>query len=353
VSAPVAIDLFAGAGGLSLGLTRAGFDVRVAAEQDAIACATYRHNFGDAVYEGDLSQGTPQALLDLGGLSPDDVDLVAGGPPCQGFSLQRRGHYLDARNELVVVFIELALALRPAAIVMENVPAILGPRGIREREICASRLDAAGFAYEWRVLQASDFGVPQDRRRAFLVAWDRERMSGFNFPAPGREGSMTVSDAISDLPEPPRDFTPHPLHLNHVRVKMSELNLRRIAHIPYGGGRLDLPAHLQLPCHRKSNGHRHLDVFGRMRWDRPAPTITAMFDNFTRGRFAHPVQDRNITAREGARIQTFPDEFLFVGPKKTVARQIGNAVPPRLAEAVGEALMTGIRSARMELKYVL
>lgn len=348
MSALVAIDLFAGAGGLSLGLARAGFDVRVAAEQDQMACATYRHNFGDAVYEGDLSQARPRDLLELGGLEPDDVDLVAGGPPCQGFSLQRRGRSVDVRNELVIVFIELALALRPAAIMMENVPAIMGPRGIKEREICARRLDAAGFAHAWRVLQASDFGVPQDRRRAFLVAWNRERVSALDLPAPGREHPMTVSDAINDLPEPPEDFTPHPDHLNHVRVRMSELNLRRITHIPHGGGRLDLPAHLQLPCHRKSNGHRHLDVFGRMRWDRPAPTITAMFDNFTRGRFAHPVQDRNITAREGARIQTFPDDFLFVGPKKTVARQIGNAVPPRLAEAVGETVMTGIRSARQE-----
>ncbi len=137
----------------------------------------------------------------------------------------------------------------------------------------------------------------------------------------------------------------HPLYANHVRVRISELNIKRIAHVPPGGGRADLPTDLQLRCHLNANRHRHLDVFGRIWWDRPGPTVTAMFDNFTRGRFAHPEHDRSITAREGARLQSFPDTFRFYGPKKDVARQIGNAVPPLLAKAVGGALMSVLKRA--------
>jgi DNA (cytosine-5)-methyltransferase 1 len=112
--------------------------------------------------------------------------------------------------------------------------------------------------------------------------------------------------------------------------------------VPAGGGRLDIPEELQLPCHRNAGAHRHLDVFGRMEWDKPAPTITAVFDNFSRGRFAHPVDDRVITGREGARLQSFPDSFRFLGTKKRVARQIGNAVPPLLAQAIGRSVLEAL-----------
>ena len=122
-------------------------------------------------------------------------------------------------------------------------------------------------------------------------------------------------------------------------MRISDLNRQRIGHVPPGGGRLDIPEELQLPCHRNAGAHRHLDVFGRMEWDRPGPTITALFDSFSRGRFAHPERDRAITGREGARLQSFPDDFVFEGAKKQVARQIGNAVPPLLAQALGRALL--------------
>ena len=129
-------------------------------------------------------------------------------------------------------------------------------------------------------------------------------------------------------------------------MAISDRNLERISYVPEGGGRLDVPSHLQLPCHKASNGHRHLDVYGRLWWNRPSGTLTAMFDNFTRGRFAHPEDNRNITSREGARLQSFPDSFRFLGPKKDVAKQIGNAVPPRLGQAVGEALVQALSDER-------
>lgn len=144
-------------------------------------------------------------------------------------------------------------------------------------------------------------------------------------------------DAIGDLPSPPADGSEHPIVPNHYReARLSALNKERIRHVPQGGGRLDLPAHLQLACHQGS--HRHLDTYGRLAWDQPSVTITARFDSFTRGRFGHPVEDRSLTLREGARIQGFPDEFVFLGNREECARMIGNAVPPPLAEALGRSL---------------
>ena len=186
--------------------------------------------------------------------------------------------------------------------------------------------------------------MPQHRLRAFLVAWRKDRLPLFEFPKPTHDANtwLTVRSAIGDLPEPPNDFKEHPAYPNHTRVRISQLNELRISHVPEGGGRKDIPVELQLDCHKNDNGHRHLDVYGRMSWSNPSPTITAMFDNFTRGCFAHPSSDRSITGREGARLQSFPDDFRFLGGKKDVARQIGNAVPPRLARHLGEAILAAV-----------
>jgi DNA (cytosine-5)-methyltransferase 1 len=200
----------------------------------------------------------------------------------------------------------------------------------------------AGYSVTTAVLDAVRFGVPQHRQRAFLVAIRDDVCTCFEFPPGNRDPSewRTVRNAFANLPEPPADYTSHPNFANHTRIKVTAANVERISHVPAGGGRRDIPEHLQLPCHRNDKGHRHLDVYGRMLWDSPAPTITAMFDNFSRGRFAHPTENRSITGREGARLQSFPDTFVFVGGKKDVARQIGNAVPPLLAKSVGEAIKT-------------
>ena len=224
---------------------------------------------------------------------------------------------------------------------LENVPTLLGPRGrlyIREASL---RFSKADYEVHATILEAADFGVPQFRRRALIVAQHRSMRKSFRFPEPTHQTKdrKVVRDAIGDLPPPPADFSAHPDYANHTRVRMSDLNLRRLSFVPEGGGRTHIPEQLRLPCHKVSNGHRHLDVFGRMRWDSPSPTITAMFDNFTRGRFAHPSENRSITGREGARLQSFPDEFVFKGPKKDVARQIGNAVPPLVSEALARSVL--------------
>jgi DNA (cytosine-5)-methyltransferase 1 len=349
------VDLFCGAGGLSLGFQQAGFEPVFAIDFDRYACATYAANIGDHVRELDLAGAHPSEIANLILAEVGPVDVVAGGPPCQGWSVQRRGAVVDARNDLTLQFAAVATALHPLAIVMENVPTILGKRGSEHLRQIECMFNAAGYSMTKRVIDAAWYGVPQSRRRALVVAIRRDIGAEFYFPPPtvDSDSIVTVRNAIEDLPTPPPDGSEHPDYANHRRVLVSKANLERLKYVPEGGGRLDVPKHLQLPCHKNDNGHRHLDVFGRLWWDRPAGTITAMFDNFTRGRFAHPTENRNITAREGARLQSFPDEFVFVGPKKDVARQIGNAVAPAMAKAVASALSECLdhRASRVEQAF--
>lgn len=335
-----AADLFSGAGGLSLGFNQAGFEVVFAADNDKESLETYAHNLGAHAYPLDLTNGCPKTIAKQIREKAGDIDALIGGPPCQGFSLQRRGSSDDPRNHLLLRHVQIGLALNVKALLIENVPTILGSRGATQLNEALSLLADASYAVASTVLQAADYGVPQLRRRAFVVAFRRDFPSDFRFPEPIFSPSRyaTVRQALRGLPQAPADHSPHPEIPNHQRRKISEINLKRLSYVPEGGGRLDVPEELRLPCHRKDNGHRHLDVYGRMIWDKPAPTITAMFDNFTRGRFAHPSETRNITNREGARLQSFPDYFVFIGNQKSVARQIGNAVPPMLAAAVARAI---------------
>ena len=336
---PTAIDIFCGAGGLSLGLRTAGFNIVAAVDNDGAAAATYRSNFGDHIIEASVDEFTPEDLLSIARLQPGECDLLAGGPPCQGFSVQRRGDGDDVRNHLVLRYLTFIEAIRPRFFLMENVRGLTSRRGARYIDRVTKRARQIGYAVRVTKLNAADFCVPQERVRVFVVG---ERASGrtkpFSFPRPlvGPSRYRTVRSAIADLPSPPRDGSPHPQFPLHFReARLSPRNLERFQHIPEGGGRDDLPARLQLPCHVNNPSHRHKDVYGRMAWDSPSPTLTARFDSFSRGRFGHPVEHRTITLREGARLQTFPDHFHFLGNREQVARQIGNAVPPQLARSLG------------------
>jgi DNA (cytosine-5)-methyltransferase 1 len=332
MSQPTFIDCFAGAGGLSLGMNDAGFESIYAFDAEPVACDTLRRNLGGVVEAARIEDLEPDEIASRVG-SPD---VVIGGPPCQGFSTQRRGATLDPRNDLVFQYWMFALNLRPKVIVMENVPGVLGTRGHAQMDAVKQIVLDGGYEQTSSVVDVSAIGVPQRRRRAIVIAWDPQRAKPFDFSSFVTDRRpRTVREAIGDMPAPPTDFSEHPLYPNHTRVRMSTRNLERIAHVPPGGGRLDIPEGLRLACHQGSS-HRHLDVYGRLTWDEPAGTITAMFDNFTRGRFAHPAEDRNITNREGARLQSFPDSYVFCGAKKEVARQIGNAVPPLLGKIIGQ-----------------
>lgn len=344
MSRPLAIDSFAGAGGLSLGLIQAGWRVALAFDHDPIAVETYGRNIGPHSHLLDAEQVTAATLMDLAQVKPGECDLLAGGPPCQGFSLQRRGAREDPRNRLALVFLDWIKDLRPKAFLIENVPAIASVRGRNVMDAVRRLAAELDYGLSISTVNALDYGTAQNRRRTFIVGMSEQRE--FQWPTPDGK-HMTVRDAIGNMPPPPADGSCHPDVANHYREsRLSQTNLARIRAVPEGGNRLDLPEHLQLECHK--SGHRHLDTYGRLAWDLPSGTITARFDSFTRGQFGHPTEDRSVTLREGARLQGFPDEFVFLGNREEGARMIGNAVPPPLAEAFGSALKLQLQEASPE-----
>ena len=346
-----AIDLFCGAGGLSLGLTNAGIEIVCAVDNWSVATNTYSANFDHPILAADISKLTAADILKFGRVR--GVDVVVGGPPCQGFSVQRIGSDLDGRNSLVLEFARLVIEFRPRMFLMENVPGLLGRRGRPLAEAFERTLSASGYNVQWILLNACDYGVPQARRRVMIYGWP-DGEPGFEFPTPthGPNDYLTVWDAIGDLPSPPEDHTPLAGDFLHRRTRLSHLNIERLRHIPPGGGMEDLPVYLRVACHRNGAdriGHRY--VYGRLAPDKPSATITARFDSFTRGRFGHPYENRNITLREGARLQSFPDTFKFLGNQEPIAALIGNAVPPTLAALVAQQMVRTLgerQTARFE-----
>jgi DNA (cytosine-5)-methyltransferase 1 len=279
----------------------------------------------------------------MAGIGPEEIDLVVGGPPCQGFSIQRIGEDKDTRNNLVLTFGQLVAEFHPRMFLMENVPGLLGKRGQALTAAFQEELSKAGYEVEAIVVNAAAYGVAQIRRRVIFAGWRRGEPR-LMIPAPRlSEGEyVSVWEAIGDLPPPPKDLnSSDPLHK---RSRLSPLNQRRIELIPPGGGMEDLPVDLRVNCHKNGAGRiGHRYVYGRLSPDKPAGTITARFDSFTRGKFGHPKEPRNITLREGARLQSFPDEFKFTGTQEEIASQIGNAVPPLLAETLAHAAAASLK----------
>jgi len=339
---PTALDLFCGAGGMSAGLADAGLRVAGAVDSWSVAVDTYRLNFPDH----------RAACLDLRGSSFEAVaaelglegrpDVVVGGPPCQGFSIQRIGSDSDDRNNLVLEFARLVAEARPRLYLMENVLGLVGKRGQALVEAFTRYLRSQGYTVESIRANAAEYGLPQVRWRVFFYGWPVGDPP-FGFPPPTHAAGQfrTVWDAIGDLPSPPTEAPADPLHR---RTKLSPTNLLRLKYIPPGGGFESLPPELRVNCHKNGAariGHRY--VYGRLAPAAPAATITARFDSFTRGKFAHPFEDRNITLREGARLQGFPDDFEFRGTQEEIAALIGNAVPPPLAAVIGKGVAAYLR----------
>lgn len=334
-----AIDLFAGAGGLTLGLKHAGFNVLAAVEIEAESVLSYASNHPEVlVWEKDIRRVRPQVVMDKLRLKPGELALLAGCAPCQGFSRLRTKNgskrIKDRRNSLVLQFVRFARVFEPRAIMMENVPA-LADDPLFDR--LAKELEELGYPVNngTRVLDAADFGVPQRRVRLIVMA---VRNGSVRFAAPAST-RRTVRDAIGDLPRPGSSGDP----LHDLGERRTEPVMKVIANIPHnGGGRLDLDTSLRLNCHREFDGFK--DVYGRMAWDRVAPTITGGCHNPSKGRFLHPDQDRTITLREAALLQSFPPGYVFSlrRGKLSAAAMIGNALPPAFVEAHARQLMTAI-----------
>jgi DNA (cytosine-5)-methyltransferase 1 len=337
------VDSFSGAGGLSLGLSRAGFDVVSAFDWDERAIDTYRANLGAHGRLGDATALRGTDLFD----GPGELDLFAGGPPCQGFSKQKRGAHLgDERNRMVLEFARLVDELNPRFFLLENVATFGQKRG---REFVRSvRERLSNYVLAPHFYNSADFGLAQTRER-FIIVGKRDDVGGtFSPPNPTVDRWKTVGEALSGIPSPPLDYSHHPDFPNHQRARVSAKNIERFSHVPQGGGWQDIPFELRLKCHQRvdTSSGGWPDVYGRLESDGQAPTITGGFDSFTRGRYGHPHEDRPITPREAARLQGFPDEFQFVGTRADVRRQIGNAVPPPLARAIGVEIIAALESDR-------
>jgi DNA (cytosine-5)-methyltransferase 1 len=292
-------------------------------------------------------------LLAAADLEPGDCTLLSGCPPCQSFTNLRKASLSTGRdrrrNTLYKDYLRLVDAVQPRHIAFENVPGMLSTRWRRHFDALLNGLDELGYDSTWSVIDAADYGVPQRRKRILVIASRitepaLPQQSHFEDPTDRRRRRYTtVRSAIGHLlPLESGEYDPDDEY-HEARVH-SDLALARLRAIPEGGARGDLPPRLQLECHKEHDGHN--DIYGRMWWDRPAPTLTSGCTNVTRGRFAHPDQDRAITLREAMLLQTFPRRTVLTGSFEQMALQVGNAIPPLLARRIGDAVMAMERSAR-------
>ena len=338
------IDLFAGAGGLSLGfhLADLGYLPTYAVEHDAAAAQTFARNFGCEVFAGDIEDGPKY---------PDHADVIIGGPPCQGFSPLGRDRDDISRaklNGLWKHFLDAVRTIRPRAFVIENVREFQkSAQFAKLLQLLETDTELKAYTPAYGVLNAADYGAPQNRLRGILVAI-RDIEGELPWPPPPTHVAddpdlpphVTAREAIGDLPAATSGFDPvmnedGTQHL-HFGRRPTAKSLERYRAIPPGGNRFDLMKNrpdITPDCWaNKPTGTT--DVMGRIWWDRPSPTIRTEFFKPEKGRYLHPVEDRVISHREGARFQSFPDWYVFDGTKIEIARQIGNAVPPRLGEAI-------------------
>jgi DNA (cytosine-5)-methyltransferase 1 len=335
-----AFDFYCGAGGLTRGLLDAGIEVVAGFDCDELCRATYEHNNPDVRFvHSDIREIGLQDLTVIGGLRRYADVLFAGCAPCQPFSLQRKGNGPRQDATLLGEFGRVVEAALPGYVLIENVPGIARVRGYSTFRRFIRMLDANGYLYVYGVLDAKHYGVPQNRRRLVLLATRHMRPS---LPEP-KYGSRlrpfrTVRQAITHFPVIAAGEC-HPDVPNHVAASITELNLERLRHTPHDGGdRRSWPKRLRLECH-KGNYKGHTDVYGRMSWGSPAPALTGRCHSISNGRYGHPEQDRAISLREAAAIQSFPDGYVFFGSKNHIAMQIGNAVPVRLAEHIGKHIL--------------
>jgi DNA (cytosine-5)-methyltransferase 1 len=344
------IDLFCSVGSASIGFKNAGFRIAGALDTDEKACRIYGHNLGVEPLNEDIRRVSGKRILEFVGIKRGEVDLVVGCPPCQAFSSLGRTKRTNGRRNrekhLVEVFAERIIEILPIAVCLENVTGILCGGNRRYIQFFITKLTKARYSCVEGVLESAYYGVPQFRKRIVVLAVRKEFAGGLKMPPPTHfppqevqdAGTrwLTVRDAIGDLPSLLSGES-HPTIANHVAPNHSKKTLEIIRHIPKNGGsRRDLPPNLWLPCHLALKCRGAENVYGRMKWDEPSPTITTRCNNPSSGRFIHPEQDRAITLREAARLQTIPDDFELHGSKSDVGTWIGNAVPTKLAEVLGK-----------------
>lgn len=333
----VAVDLFCGAGGLTHGLKKAGIDVRLGVDLDARCTYAFEHNNGTEFKAVSVSDLTGDDLMVAFGRK--GFKLLAGCAPCQPFSTysQARKASEDERWNLLGEFGRLVREVEPDFVTMENVPKL-----VRETvfDDFVSLLRNTGYEVWFDVIECVDYGIPQSRRRLVLLA-SKHGPVALVPELPG--GYRTVHEAIGDMARLNAGGRDQDDRF-HLAARLSPKNLARIKASVPGGTWRDWPAELVADCHNKATGRTYPGVYGRMTWEDPSPTITTQHFGFGSGRFGHPEQDRGISLREGAILQSFPPDYEFLPPDapvemSVVGRMIGNAVPVRLGEAIGVSLV--------------
>lgn len=373
---PIVIDIFCGAGGLSEGLAQAGFDPRVAVDFDANALKTYKANHPNSeTILGDIANVTGAQLKKLA--RSNDIDLLAGGPSCQGFSTHGKRIQDDPRNFLFKHFVRIVDEVRPKMFLMENVKGMLTySKGYFRKQIEEAFRDI-GYHCDFTSVCAADFGVPQLRHRVLFIGTRLDQVQ-LSFPKPthgdgilGLKPYLTVADAIGDLPKIKHDYknnareyscapqNPYQSYLRagagkvltmHTSAPLSDQARRLANHIGQGEGLRAVPPRWLPARFQKmrtiSTGALRRDcttLYYRLNPKRPSYTITCYFRNVASGPFLHPFEDRSLSYREAARLMSFPDRYKFEGTN--VTRQIGNAVPVLMAKAIGQELLKSLRSA--------
>jgi len=363
------IDLFCGAGGLSEGFRQAGYDVVAGSDFDKAAGATFALTHRDATFfPGPIQNHEAKAFLRNTGLKKGQLDVLVGGPPCQGFSVynHQRGLH-DERSSLYLEYLRIVKGLEPKWVVLENVTGMTSAGGGEAVDAIAGGLHDLGYSVEYRILKAEEYGIPQERRR--LVFIGNRVGAPITWPkpthGPGLRPYVTVKEALSDLPvlkngddrgvlgyrsAPASDFQAEmrrgssEVH-NHSASRLSPINLKRMEHIPPGGSWRDIPFKLLPEGMKRAKRSDHTKRYGRLKWDGLASTILTKCDPHW-GAYFHPTQDRTITVREAARLQSFPDWFVFQGSRTEQYVQVGNAVPPLLGRKIAECIRTSLQGKR-------
>jgi DNA (cytosine-5)-methyltransferase 1 len=337
-----AIDLFCGAGGMSLGLKMASFDIKLGLDFVKDCEDTHNLNFPNIPFIcGDISDVSGSQILEKIGLKKGELTLVSGGPPCQGFStVNGKSRFLEnPKNKLFVEFVRMIDELSPTWFIMENVTGLLSMNSGAVKEAIFEAFKNIGYNVEAKVLNAAEYGVPQNRKRAIFIGNNAGYKIEFPEPEYGIVNNqlgifttnqikpfVTVGDALKGIENDSK-------LLNHVLPVHADIVLKRMSFVPEGGTQKDIPTEFKPP-------QKFMNTYGRLHSEKPANTIHTRFDVASTGSLYHPKENRALTVREGARLQSFPDTYIFSGKKGSQYRQVGNAVPPLLAHAIGKKIIS-------------
>ncbi|MCD1620932.1 DNA cytosine methyltransferase [Salipiger manganoxidans] len=362
------VDLFCGAGGLTAGLEMAGFRVLAGNDYFDAAGKTFENSHAEATFlPGPIQDLSAKRLRAATGLKKGELDVLAGGPPCQAYSVynHQRGMH-DERSQLFREYLRVVKEMHPKFVVMENVTGIFSAGGGEALKAIKDEFAKLGYKVQEQVLRAEEYGVPQERRRVVIIGNRVGAPIIHPEPThgPGLKPYVTIKDAIGDLPalkngedrgtleyasEPQGEFQillrgNRTTVENHAAPRLGQVNMDRLEHIPPGGSWRDIPFELLPAGMKRAKRSDHTKRYGRMTWDGLSCTVLTKCDIHW-GAYIHPEQDRAISVREAARLQSFPDSFTFSGSKTEQYVQVGNAVPPLLGKAIGHALIEAMETA--------